>query len=77
MTGLYKIETPCEISAESVAKHIRQFGGKVIRRGFALLTDHQFTATQVAMVWQFISYPTSDVSEDDISAWNGELVCQS
>ena len=71
---LYKIETSSELAARSVAKHIEQFGGRVIRRGWALLTDHQFTSAQLDQVWRYVSRTTDLISEDDEAVWYARYV---
>ncbi len=69
MSDIYKIETYSEACVQIILESIERADGRAIVRGWAILTDHEFTASQTQHILPLVSRTSDDISPDDLAAW--------
>lgn len=69
MSDIYKIETYSETCAQIILESIERSGGRAVIRGWAVLTNHEFTASQAQHILSLVSRTSDDISADDFVAW--------
>ena len=69
MSNIYKIETFCESYATRIADCICEAGDHSVVRGWAILTDHIFSAQETQKLFALVSRTTDVLTDDDIRVW--------